>query len=124
MGIEVGLPDPMLHREKINIILIGEDPLSAALEKALVIELNNTWIGDTELVQRIAPKFQSPALVIKVGRPRPFWMPFFATSRFNIQTSYSSIGDTTFMEKTPVTIGNQNGPVLNMYEEYKVSDRF
>jgi hypothetical protein len=123
MGIEDGLPDSMSHREKINIILIGEDPLAAALEKALLIEMNNTGIGDIELVERIAPKFQSPVLIMKVDKTRLFWIPFFATSRFTIQAGYSSIGDTTFMEKTPITINNQDGPVLNMYGEYKVSDR-
>jgi len=113
----------MLHREKINMLLIRGDPLIAALEKSLVIEMNKSGIGDIELLQQIAPRFQSPVLVIKVDRSRLFWTPFFATSRFNIQAGYSSIGDTTFMEKTPVTIDNQNGPVLNMYGEYKVSDR-
>lgn len=118
-----GLPDAMQRREKINLALLGEGPLIAALQKAMAVEMDNAGIGDIDLVSGIEPKYQSPVLVIKVGRPGVLWTPFFATSQFTIQVSYSSIGDTTFMEGKPVNIGNQNGPALSMYGEYKVSDR-
>jgi hypothetical protein len=74
-------------------------------------------------VQRIEPKYESPVLIIRVGKPGLLWLPLFATSRFTIQTGYSSIGDTTFMGKTAIAMDNKDGPALNMYGEYKVNDR-
>jgi hypothetical protein len=118
-----GLPDAMQRREKINLVLVGEGPLIPALQKALAAEMKNAGIGDIELVQGIEPGYRSPVLVIKVGSSSLLWTPFFATNRFTIQAGYSSTGDTTFMGKTPITLDNRNGPVLNMYGAYKVSDR-
>ena len=58
-----------------------------------------------------------------MGKPALLWTPFFATSQFSIQAGYASNGDTTFMGETPNTIDNKDGPTLNMYAEYTVSDR-
>jgi hypothetical protein len=57
-----------------------------------------------------------------VGKPGLLWTPFFATSRFTIQASYSSNGDTAVMGETPVTIDNQDGSILNMNCKYKIND--
>jgi hypothetical protein len=122
-GIGDGLPDAMRGREKINVVLLGEGPLIAALQKALSVEINKAGLGDIELVPGIETKYQSPALVLKVGKPGVFWTPFFATSRFTIQVGYSSTGDTTLMGETIATIDNQNGAAMSIYGEYKVSDR-
>jgi hypothetical protein len=97
--------------------------LIAALQKALAVEGKDARIADLELVQGIKPRYQGPVLVINVGRPGLLWTPFFATSQFTIHAGYSSSGDTTFMEETPITISSQDGLALNMYSEYKVSDR-
>jgi hypothetical protein len=118
-----GLPNAMQRRENINLILVGEGPLVAALQRALAMEMKDAGIADLELVQGNAPRYQSPVLVVEVGRPGLPWTPFFATSQFTIQAGYSSVGDTTFMGKTPVIMDNQDGPALNMWGEYKVSDR-
>ena len=93
------------------------------LPKALAVEMNKAGLGDIELVQGIAPTYQGPALVVKVGNPNLLWTPFFATSQFTIQAGYSSTGDTAFMSETQAIIDNKDGPVLNMYGEYEVSDR-
>jgi hypothetical protein len=123
-GIEIAdvLPDAVQRREKINLILVGEGPLIGALPKALVVEMNKAGMEDIELVQGIEPKGRQPALLVNVKSPRLFWTPFFATSRFTVQAGYSSTGDTAFMGETPATIDNKDGPVLNMYGEYEVSD--
>jgi hypothetical protein len=118
-----GLPQAMQGREKINLVLIGEGPLIGALPNALAAEMNKAGMEDIELMQGIEPDVQSPALVVKVGKPDLLWTPFFATSQFTIQAGYSSTGDTAFMGETQVIIDNKEGPVLNMYGEYKVSDR-
>ena len=118
-----GLPYAMERREKIKLALIGEGPLIAALQKALAVEMEQSGLVDIEPVQRIEPKYESPVLIIRVGKPGLLWLPLFATSRFTIQTGYSSIGDTTFMGKTPIAMDNKDGPALNMYGEYKVNDR-
>lgn len=118
-----GLLDAMQRSEKINLALVGEGPLIAALQVALAVEMNNAGIGDIEPVQGIEPGYQNPVLVIKVGRPVLFWTPFFASSRFTVQVGYSSIGDTTFMGETPITIDNQDRSALNLYGEYNVTDR-
>lgn len=118
-----GLPYAMQHKEKINLALIGEGPLIAALQKALSVEMKDAGITDIEWVQQIEPKYESPVLIVKVGKPGLLWTPFFATSRFTIQIGYSSSGDTTFMGDTRVSIDNKDGPALHMYGDYKVSDR-
>jgi hypothetical protein len=118
-----GLPNAMQRREKINLVLIGEGPLIAALQQALAVEMKDAEIADLELVQAIESKYQSPVLIVKVGKPGLLWTPFFATSQFTIQAGYSSVGDIAFMGKTPVIMDNQDGPALNMWGEYKVSDR-
>jgi hypothetical protein len=116
------LPYAMQRREKINLALVGEGSLVAALQKALTLEINKAGIGEMELVQGTAPKYPSPVLVIKWRSPELLWTPFFATSWFTIQSGYSSTGDTAFLEETPVTIDNRDGPALNMYGEYTVRD--
>jgi hypothetical protein len=121
-GMGDGLPYAMQRKEKINLSLVGEGPLIAALQEALAVEMIKAGIGDVELVQGMEPKYQNPVLVVKVGRPRLFWTPFFATSRFTIQAGYSSTGDTTFMGETPATVNNLEGPILIMFGEYKISD--
>ena len=123
VGIGDRLPDAIQGREKINLVLVGEGPLIAALQKVLPMEMKNAGIADLNLVEEIEPRYRSPVLVIKVGSPDLLWTPFFATSQLTMQAGYSSSGDITFMEETPVTISNQDGPALNMYGEYKVSDR-
>ena len=122
IGVKDGLPDTLQRREKINIALVGEGRLVAALQKALVVELNSAGLGDIELSQEIEPKYETPILVVKVGSPGLLWTPFYATSRLTVQVGYSSSGDTTLMGDTPVTVDNRDGPALNMYGEYKVSD--
>ena len=117
-----GLPDAMQRREKINLVLTGEGPLIAALQKALMIEMGNAGIADLELVQGIEPRYEGPVLVVDVGSPDVLWTPFFAASQFTIQAGYSSSGDTTFMGETPIILDNRDGPALNMYGEYKLSD--
>jgi hypothetical protein len=79
-----GLPNAMQRREKINLVLVGEDPLIAALQNALAVEMKDTGLADLELVQGIAPKYQSPVLIVKVAKPGLLWTPFFATSQFTI----------------------------------------
>jgi hypothetical protein len=123
IGMEGNLPDAIQQREKINIALVGEGPLIAALQKALAVEMNNTGLGDIAWAQQIEPKYQTPVLVVKVGKPSLLWTPFFATSRFTLQAGYSSSGDATLIGETPATIDNENGAAINMYAEYKVSDR-
>jgi hypothetical protein len=118
-----GLPDVMQRREKINLVLVGEGPLIGALPKALAIEMNKAGMEDIELVQGIEPKARQPALLVKVESPSLLWTPFFATSQSTAQAGYSSTGNTTFMGETSVTMSNEDGPILNMYGEYEVSDR-
>jgi len=121
--IGAGLPEVMQDREKINLVLLGEGPLIGALANALAVEMNKAGMEDIELMQGIEPGFQSPALLVKVGNPDLLWTPFFATSQFTIQAGYSSTGDSAFMGETQVIIDNKDGPVLNMYGVYEVSDR-
>lgn len=123
LGMGDGLPDAMQRRGKINLALVGEAPLIAALQKVLPVAMKDARIAELELVQGIEPKYQSPVLVVKVDSLNLLWTPFFATSQITIQAGYSSTGDTTLIGETPVTISNQNGPALAMYGEYKVSDR-
>ena len=117
------LPAVMQRREKINLVLIGEGPLIAVLQKAVEAEMNSAGIGDIELVEEIARIYQGPVLVLKVAKPGSFWTPFFATSQFTIEAGYSSNGDTNFMRQTPVTLQIRGDLALLMYGEYKVSDR-
>jgi hypothetical protein len=123
IGMEENLPDVMKRREKINLALVGEGPLIAALQKALTPEIKKAGLGDIELVEAIVLKYQGPVLVVKVGRPGSLWMPFFVTSRVAVQAGYSSSGDTTLLGKTRVDIDNTGGPAMMMYGEYKVNDR-
>lgn len=118
-----GLPDAMQRREKINLVLVGEGPLIGALPKTLAVEMNKAGMEDIELIQGIELKDRQPALLVKVESPSLLWTPFFATSQLTAQAGYSSTGNTAFMGKTPVTMSNEDGPVLNMYGEYEVSDR-
>jgi hypothetical protein len=118
-----GLPHAMERREKINLVLVGDSPLMAALQKALEREMKDARIADVELVQGVEPRYQSPVLIVEIGRAALLWTPFFATSQFTVQTGYSSVGDTTFMGETPVIMDNRDGSALNMWGEYKVSDR-
>ncbi len=123
IGMEENLPDVMQRREKINLALVGEGPLTAALQKALTAEIKQAGIGDIELVEAIVPKYQGPVLVVRAGRPGSLWMPFFVTSRVTVQVGYSSSGDTTLLAKTPVYMDNTDGPAMMMYGEYQVNDR-
>ena len=122
-GIGDGVPDAIQRREDINISLLGEGPLVTALQEALVTEVNNAGIGAVQLVEGNEPKFQNPVLIVRVKRPDLFWTPCFATSQFTVQAGYSSSGDVTLVEETPITVDNQDGSVLTMYGEYQVSDR-
>ena len=122
-GIGEELPNAMQHREKINLALVGEGPLIAALEKALIFEMKSTGIRDIELVEGIESKYKNPVLIVKAGKSNLLWTPFFATSRFQVQAGYSSSGDTTFMGEIPIIIDNKDGPAINMYGECNISDR-
>ena len=117
------IPDAMQRREKINLVLLGEGPLIAALQKALPVEIGNAGIGDIEFVEEITRIYQGPVLVLRVAKRSLFWTPFFATSQFTIHAGYSSNGDTNFMRQTPVTVQIRGDLALLMYGEYKVSDR-
>jgi hypothetical protein len=123
LGMEENLPDVMKRREKINLALVGEGSLTAALQKALTLETKKAGLGDIERVEAIVPKYQGPVLVVKAGRPGSLWMPFFVTSRVTVQVGYSSSGDTTLLGRTPVYMDNTDGPAIMMYGEYQVSDR-
>jgi hypothetical protein len=122
-GIGEGLPDVMQRSEKINLVVIGEDPLIALLQESLVMAMKHAGIPGLQLVQSIEQKYPSPVLVIRVGSPDLLWTPFFATSQFTIQLGYSSSGYTAFIEEAPSTIDNKAGPALNMYGEFRIADR-
>jgi hypothetical protein len=123
IGMEENLPDVMKRREKINLALFGEGPLTTALQKALTLEIKKAGLGDVELVEATVPKYQGPVLIVKAGKPGSLWMPFFVTSRVTVEAGYSSSGDTTLLGKTPVYMDNTDGPAIMMYGEYKVNDR-
>jgi hypothetical protein len=123
IGMGENLPDVMQRREKINLALVGEGPLNAALQKALTVEIKNAGIGNIELMKATLPKYQGPVLVGKVGKPGALRMPFFVTSRLTVQAGYSSSGDTPLLGKMPVYMDNRDGPAMMMYGEYKVNDR-
>jgi len=118
------MPVPMQRRDNISIVLVGEGPLVSALQKTLTEQMGKAGIGEIDLVQELEPVYQNPVLVVKVGKPGPIWMPFFAMSQFSVHAGYASDGDTTFMEgieKTHTSIGKKD--VDNMYAEYEVNDR-
>lgn len=121
-GIGDRLPDSMQYGGKIILILEGNSPLIALLQEALAAEMSNAGIGEIELGKSTEPKYNRPVLLVNVEKTGVLWTPFYATSDFAIQAGYISSGDTTFMSKTPVTVDNQDGPVLNMYSEYNISD--
>lgn len=114
---------PCNAEKKINLVLLGEGPLIAALQKALPVEMDNAGIGDIELVEGITRIYQGPVFVLRVAKRSLFWTPFFATSQFTVESGYSSNGDTNFMRQTPVTVQIRGDLTLLMYGEYKVSDR-
>src|SRR5690349_20539743 len=58
IGTEENLPDVMKRRAKINLALVGEGPLTAALQKALTVEIKKAGIGDIELMEAIVPTHQ------------------------------------------------------------------
>jgi len=118
------MPVPMQRRDKISVVLVGEGPLVRALQKALTEQTGKAGIGEIDLVQGLEPVYQNPVLVVKVGKPGPFWTPFFAMSQFSIHAGYASDGDSTFMdgvEETRTSVGKKD--VSNMYAEYEVNDR-
>jgi hypothetical protein len=117
-----GLPAAKQSREKINIVLVGQGKMASAVEKALAAEMDNAGMGHFEISQTLEPAYPNPVMIVKVGTTRLLWTPFFATGQISMQAGYLSTGDTAFMEKTPITIDNKNGPILNMYGEFKVSD--
>lgn len=118
------MPDPILRKDKISIVVVGEGPMVRALQKALTEQMDNAGMGEIELVQELDPVYQNPALVVKVGNPSPVWTPFFAMSQFSIHAGYASDGDFTFMEsaeETHTSVAKMD--VANMYAEYEVNDR-
>lgn len=122
------LPGPMQGNDKISIVLSGEGPLVSALQKALTEKMDKAGMGEIEVV--VVPElervYQDPVLVVRVGKPRPIWTPFFAMSQFSIHAGYASNGDASFMEvieATHTSTSNPDPSVLNMYAEYEVSDR-
>ena len=123
VGLGEGLPQAMRCRERISLALVGEGQLVGALQEALVAQMHNAGIGDTDLVRGLEPASETPVLVVKVEEPDLLWTPFYAASRLSVQASYSSNGDNTLMGDTPVTVDNSNGPVLTMHAEYQVDDR-
>jgi hypothetical protein len=117
------MPVAMQRNDKISIVLVGEGPLARALQKALTEKIVEAGIGEIELAQALAPAYQNPVLLVKVGKPGPLWTPFFATSNFSIHAGYASNGDTTFMEvieKTHVSTAKKD--VAHLYAEYEVKD--
>lgn len=120
------LPTPMQRNNKISTVLVGEGPLVRALQKALMEKMDRAGIGEIELVEELEPAYQSPALVVKVGKPGPIWTPVFAMSALPIHAGYASNGDMAFMEiieETHTSIASPDHSVLTMYGEYEVRDR-
>jgi hypothetical protein len=122
-GIGDGLPVVMQHRAPISIAMDGDGALVNALQQTLPAGINNAGLGAVALVPGLERQYPNPVLVVEVGKPAPFWTPFWATSQFSIQAGYASDGSTAFMGQTPATVNNSNGPVLTMHAEIKISDR-
>jgi hypothetical protein len=124
-----GLPEAMQRREKISIVVEGEGPLARALRKAAPAALREAGLGEAELAQAVEGDYPNPALVIQTGHWRQsaslgvLWTPFYASSEFTIQAGYASNGDAGFMDGTSTVVIGEDGPVLNMSAEYRVSDR-
>jgi hypothetical protein len=120
------LPTPMQGNNQISMVLVGEGPLVRALQKALTEKMNEAGIGEVGLVQELEPPYQSPVLVVKVGKPGPIWTPLFAMSQIPVHAGYASNGDMAFMEiieETHTSIGSPDHSVLTMYGEYEVMER-
>ena len=120
------LPTPKQGNDKISMVLIGESPLVPTLQKALMEQMDETGMGEIEVVQELEPGYQSPVLVVKVLSPNPIWTPFFAISGLPVHAGYASNGEMTFMKAAETTHTSVAGPdhsVLTMYAEYEVNDR-
>ena len=116
------MPDSMQRRDKITIAVVGEGPLARAIRMALTAEIHETGLGNVEEALELRQAYQNPVLVVKMGKQRLLWTPFFATSTFGIQVGFASSGDTGALGETPITIDNKNGPILVLSAEYKFTD--
>ena len=117
------LPDAMQRRDPITILVDGDGPFVAALQKSMAEQMPKAGMGNVRLSSGQTAAGSTPVLLVKVAKPNLIWTPFFGTSRFTVKVGYASNGDLSFLEKTPVTYNNQNGSVLNMSAEYQVEDQ-
>jgi hypothetical protein len=117
------LPDAMQRRDPITIVVEGDGPFVNALQKSISAQMRNAGMGNVRLASGQTAAGSTPVLLVKVARPKLIWTPLFGTSQFTVKVGYASNGDLSFLEKTPVTYNNQNGPVLNMSAEYQVEDQ-
>ena len=118
-----GLPEVMQQRAKVTLLVTGEGPLVAILERSLTAEIRKAGLGEVELVDTLDTQYPNPVLRVDVGRPGVFWTPFFGSSQFAVTAGFVSNGLPATIGAKPVVFDSTDGPAVNMSAEYQVSDR-
>lgn len=118
-----GLPEAMQQHAKITVLVTGEGPLVAILERSLAAEIRKAGLGEVELVDALDAQYPNPVLRVDLGNPGVLWTPVFGSSKFAVTAGFVSNGDTATIGAKPVLFDSTNGPAVNMFADFLVSDR-
>lgn len=118
-----GLPDVMQQHVEITLMVKGDGPLVAILERSLTAEIRKAGLGEVELVRALDAQYPNPVLLVDISKPGVLWTPVFGSSEFAVTAGFVSNGETATIGAKPVVFDSTDGPAINMFAEYQVSDR-
>jgi hypothetical protein len=94
--------------------------LEAELRKALLEEPD---FDEVEILDAAPDSVPSQYLLATVSESQVTWTPFYGVAAVTVEVAYSSNGDLTWREETPVTLNNEDGAVVWARGTFALADR-
>ena len=109
---------------RLKVYVANADGLAEALRTALVSDLQQDLaIGRVEPVDTIGEQAGSPVLVVELDNRKITWTPVYGSGRMTANIAYTSNGDLSWRNKSPVRMDSTDVPTMWVRGEFEINDR-
>jgi hypothetical protein len=107
----------------LKVYVADTDGFAEALRAALVSDLQQELaIGRVESADTIGEQTGTPVLVVEPDNRTITWTPVYGSNRLTAHIAYTSNGDLSWRDKSPVRMDSTDAPAIWVRGEFKIND--
>ena len=107
----------------LAIYVAGDDEIFATLRRELERNLETSpAFDDVDSLATMPEKAGRPILLVEAGERDVLWTPVYSRARLVARIAYSSNGDTSWRDRSPVTMSSDDGPTVKVRGEFQITD--